>query len=307
MSCVIPKPLLPGDTVALVGVSGCIHKENPEQITAEAAELLRSFGYRVRVDDTCAKRFGFLSGTDEERADAFTRAFLDDSVDGVWCLKGGYGCGRIVERIDWDAVARHPKAFIGYSDITVLHLALHGRCRMATFHGPMPASGISEPCRSSLLNAVRGCPDTELINPNGSPLVPLRGGVTEGELVGGNLSLLAASCGTPNQPDLRGKLLFIEEVGEYSYRVDSFLWQLQQAGILDGCAGILLGGFTDCKEEYDHAQCFTTDEILRQMADRVGIPVLSGLQCGHMNDKLTLCLGRRYRLDADRARVTLVG
>ncbi len=305
MSCRIPKPLLPGDTVALVGVSGCVHKEDPERVVAEAAETLQAFGYRVRVDETCAKRYGFLSGTDAERADALTRVFLDDSVDGVWCLKGGYGCSRMVDLVDWEAVAAHPKAFIGYSDITVLHMALHDRCRLATFHGPMPASGISEACRESLLNAIRGTPDRELRNLDGSPLRALRGGAAEGELVGGNLSLLAASCGTSHQLNAKGKILFIEEVGEYSYRVDSFLWQLQQAGMLTECAGVVLGGFTDCSEEYPHDQCFTTDEILRQTAERLSVPVLAGLQCGHMHDKLTLCLGRKYRMDADAGSIGL--
>ena len=302
---IFPKPLKPGDTVALIGVSGCVHRDDVAGYVADAKGCLESLGFRVKVDESCYQRYGFLSGTDEARAEAFERAFLDDSVDGVWCIKGGYGCARMVERVDWAKIAAHPKAFIGYSDITVLHIALHERCRLATFHGPMPGSGITEACRESLLHAVGENPDRELINPDGSALRPLRGGTGEGLLVGGNLSLLAASCGTPNRLDTKGKLLFFEEVGEASYRVDEFIWQLEHAGMLRDCAGILLGGFTDCTEEYDHSQCFTVDEILRQMADRVNVPVLAGLQAGHMDDKLTLAFGRRYRLDADAGRVTL--
>ena len=302
---IIPKPLKPGDTVALIGVSGCVHRDDVAGYVADAKACLESLGFRVKVDESCYRRFGFLSGTDAERAAAFERAFCDDGADGVWCIKGGYGCARMVELVDWAKIAAHPKAFIGYSDITVLHIALHERCGLATFHGPMPGSGITEACRESLLHAVGGNPDRELINPDGSALRPLRGGTGEGLLVGGNLSLLAASCGTPNQLDTKGKLLFFEEVGEASYRVDEFIWQLEHAGMLRDCAGILLGGFTDCTEEYDHSQCFTVDEILRQMADRVNVPVLAGLQAGHMDDKLTLAFGRRYRLDADAGRVTL--
>lgn len=301
----IPKPLLPGDTVALIGVSGCVHREDPVRYVADAAACLEGLGFRVKVDESCGRRYGFLSGTDRERADALERAFLDDAVNGVWCIKGGYGCARMVELVDWDAVSAHPKAFIGYSDITVLHIALHQRCGLATFHGPMPGSGITEASRHSLMKAVGGSPETELINPDGTAMKALRPGVAEGVLVGGNLSLLAASCGTPNRLDTRGKLLFIEEIGEYSYRVDSFLWQLEHSGMLRGCAGILLGGFTGCEEEYDHSQCFTTGEVLQQMADRAQVPVLAGLQCGHMDDKLTLAFGRKYRLDANAGRVTL--
>ena len=306
MEMLFPKPLVPGDTVALIGVSGCVHAEDVDSYVANAAACLESLGFRVKVDATCSKRFGFLSGTDEERAAAFERAFLDDGIDGVWCIKGGYGCARMVDLVDWTAVAAHPKAFIGYSDITVLHLALHNRCRLATFHGPMPGSGITEPCRASLLHALSGEPDRELINPDGSPLRCLRGGTAEGILIGGNLSLLAASCGTSQQPDTRGRIVFFEEIGEDSYRVDEFIWQLEQSGVLRDCAGVLLGGFTRCNEEYDHSQCFTVDEILEQMAQRLRVPVIAGLQCGHMDDKLTLPFGRRYRMDADKGSVVLI-
>ena len=260
----------------------------------------------MRIDLTCAAQDGFLSGTDEARAEALNRAFADDTVDGVWCQKGGYGVTRMLPMADWDMIARHPKAFIGFSDITALHSALHMRSGLATFHGPMPNGGrISAVSRPSLLKALAGEPEREFRNLNGEPLRPLRGGAAEGLLVGGNLSLLAAGCGTPWDLDTEGRLLFIEEVGEYSYRVDEFLWQLQHAGKLDRCAGILLGGFTDCKEEYDHTHCFTTDEILEQMAARVRVPVLAGLQAGHTGDQVTLCLGRRYRMDADAGRLTL--
>lgn len=308
MKIQIPKPLLPGDTVAMVGVSGAVHNDHPRESVDEAAQLLRDLGFEVRVDETCAKQFGFLSGTDAERAAALNRAFADDSVDGIWCLKGGYGVCRMLPGVDWANAAAHPKAFVGFSDITALHMALHQRAGLATFHGPMPNGGrIFEPSRPALLAALAGEPERVWRNLNGEPLRALRPGAAEGVLVGGNLSLLAAGCGTPYDLDTAGKLLFIEEVGEASYRVDEFLWQLQNAGKLDRCAGIILGGFTDCTEEYDHSHCFTVDEILAQMAERVSVPVLAGLQAGHTGDQGTLCFGRRYRLDADACALTFIG
>ena len=307
MSFITPKPLRPGDTVAMVGISGCIHNDHPQEEVDRAAELLRSLGFTVRVDPTCAKQFGFLSGTDEERAAALNRAFADEEIDGVWCVKGGYGVARMLPGVDWDLVLAHPKALIGFSDITALHMALNSR-GLATFHGPMPRGhGITEASRPSLMAALAGEPLREVVNPNGTPLNPLRPGVAEAELVGGNLSLLAAGCGTPYDLDVDGKLLFIEEIGEQTYRVDEFLWQLEHAGKFRRCAGILLGGFTNCTEEYDHSHCFSLEEILDQLARRVRVPVLSGLQAGHVDDPVTLCLGRRYRLDADRGRLTCLG
>ena len=306
MNITIPRPLLPGSTVALVGISGCIHNDHPGQDVMEAAQVLEHLGFHVRVDDTCGRQYGFLSGTDEERARALTRAFADDAIDGVWCLKGGYGVARMLNLVDWEVVKAHPKPLIGFSDITAMHAALHTKCGMASFHGPMPCGGrITAASMPSLMHAIAGRPEPVYQNLDGTPLHALRPGQAEGVLVGGNLSLLAALCGTEYALDTTDKLLFIEEVGEFSYRVDEFLWQLQLSGMLDRCAGILLGGFTDCKEEYDHSHCFTVDEILSQMAERVHVPVLAGLQSGHTGDQVTLCLGRRYRMDADACSLTL--
>lgn len=306
MRMIRPKPLRPGDTVAMIGVSGCVHQEDPNPTVDEAAALLESLGFRVRVDSTCRRQYGFLSGEDRERADALNRAFADPEIDGVWCLKGGYGVTRMLPLTDWNLIAAHPKAFIGFSDITALHMALHMRCGLETFHGPMPSGGrITGASVPSLLAALAGEPERVWTNLNGEPLYALRPGTAEGLLVGGNLSLLAAGCGTPWDLDVTDKLLFIEEVGEHTYRVDEFLWQLQHAGKLDTCRGIVLGGFTDITEEYPHSHCFSLDEILAQMAERVRVPVLAGLQAGHTGDQKTLCLGRRWRLDADARSLTL--
>ena len=307
MDITIPTPLLPGDTVAMIGVSGCIHKDPVQQYVDEAEAALRALGFNVRVDETCGRRWGFFAGTDPERAEALNRAFADDEIDGIWCIKGGYGCSRMVELADWDLIAAHPKAFIGYSDITALHTALHQRCHLATFHGPMPIGGIAPSNLPSLMHAISGQPDWELVNIDGSPLVGLHPGTAEGVLVGGNLNLLASGCGTPNELDVRGKLLFLEDVGEYSYHIDGYLQQLFNAGKFSECAGIIFGGFTDCNEEYERSNSFSVDDLLEQIAQRVKVPVIKNLQAGHMKDKLTLCLGRTYRMDADAGRIRLVG
>lgn len=306
MAMTIPKPLRPGDTVAVIGVSGCVRGEDPERLVHESVKKLTGLGFRVKVDPTCWARYGYLSGTDEERAAAMNRAFADDTVDGVWCVKGGNGCIRLMEMIDWDMIARHPKAFIGYSDITTLHSALIGRCGLCTFHGPMPKTDrFDGKSLDSLMHAISGHPDRELTNPDGSPLRCLRPGIGEGELVGGNLSLIAASIGTAYDLDVTGRLLFLEDVGEYTYSIDRMLQQLYLSGKLTRCAGVILGGFTNCEMEHEDAS-LTLEQVFEDVFKKVNVPVISGLQAGHLSEKLTLPLGRRYRMDAGAGSISLI-
>lgn len=301
----IPKPLLPGATIAVIGVSGCVHDPNREALVRAGVHQLTDQGFRVRLDDTAFAQWGYLSGTDKQRAAAMNRAFADDTVDGVWCVKGGYGCIRLVDRIDWEMIAAHPKAFIGYSDITTLHTVLHERCHLCTFHGPMPKTDTLDGATwTSLLHAISGHPDRVVTNPDGEALTCFRAGSAEGQLVGGNLCLLATSVGTPYDLDVRGKLLFLEDVGEHVYTIDRYLQQLYHAGKLTSCAGIVLGRFSNITKEYEDS--FTLDEVIRQMADRLPVPVLGNLQCGHIREKVTLCLGRRYRMDASAGALSLV-
>lgn len=303
----IPKPLLPGDTVALVGVSGCIHEEDIDFQVQRAVQRLEGLGFRVKLDESCSRRYGYLAGTDEERAVALMNAFADDEVDGVWCIKGGYGCIRMLDLIDWDLIAAHPKAFIGFSDITTLHTVLHERCGLCTFHGPMPKSGPMEPgpTTDSLMHALAGTPDCEIRNLNGTALKCIHGGVAEGMLVGGNLTLVTAGTGTAYDLDVRGKLLFLEDVGERTYVLDRYLHQLYHAGKLTECAGVILGGFTDCVIE-DPNCGLSLEEVLHDVFSKVNVPVVSGLQAGHMREMVTLPFGRRYRLDADNGTITLL-
>lgn len=302
----IPKPLRPGDTVAVIGVSGCIHDDDAFHLVKDCVGKLTALGFRVKVDPTCWSRHGYLSGTDEARAAALNRAFADDSVDGVWCVKGGWGCLRLMKLIDWDVIRSHPKAFVGYSDVTTLHSAMHELCGLCTFHGPMPKTDRFDGASlDSLLHAVTGQPDRELVNPDGSPLRYVHPGVAQGALVGGNLSLVAASIGTPYDLSTDGKLLFLEDVGEATYAIDRYLQHLYHAGKFDRCAGVILGGFTDCAMD-DPDAAFTLEEIFADLFGKLGIPVLAGLQAGHLTEKITLPLGRHYRMDADALRITLI-
>ena len=290
-----PRPIGPGDTLRMIGVSGCLHEDTPEGVR-DAAEACRArfeaLGFRVQMDPTCYKQYGYLSGDDLERARALTEAFASDDVDGIVCLRGGWGVNRMLPMVDFEKIRAHPKAFIGFSDITSLHLALHRHADLCTFHGPM-GTGLDSSAADSLLHALAEHPDSPFQE---EPFTVLRPGRCEGEIAGGNLTLLNAALGTPYDFDFRGRILMIEEVHEMVYRVDRCLCQLLLAGKLDGIAGLAFGSFSGCDNEYPSSG-FGLLEILNHYAGFVSGPVIASLSFGHIRRNLTLPMGQRYCLD----------
>lgn len=210
--------------------------------------LREEWGFRVIEGKTLGTGDGYFSGTDEERAADLQRMLDDDQVDAILCARGGYGVGRIIDRLDFSNFRKHPKWLIGFSDITVLHAHILSRCGVATIHGPMAGAfaggGWSKPSVQSLHRALRGLKSDHACEPH--PLNRL--GTASGVLFGGNLSLLAHLVGTPSEVDLRGKILFIEDVGELLYNIDRMMHQLHRSGRLSGLAGMIVGGFTECRD-----------------------------------------------------------
>jgi muramoyltetrapeptide carboxypeptidase len=296
-----PKALALGDTIALVAPSGRV--ASPERVD-QAAAALDELGFAVRVYPSCRSGYGYLSGTDEERALDLNAAFADGSIDGIVCLKGGYGTPRILDRLDYPMIARHPKLFVGYSDITAIHIALRNRCGLATVHGPMPSSDmlpsfdpfsreawLAALTRTDALGALP-CP------PGAAPPLALVGGRAKGELAGGNLSLIAATMGTPFQIEAKGRVLFLEDIDEAPYRIDRMLTQLRLSGVLDACAGIVLGNWNNC-EAAPGKPGLSLAEVFRDTLCDLGKPVLAGLAAGHCHATLSLPLGCLAELDTE--------
>ena len=294
-----PKPLKKGDTIGLVGVSGAL--QNPEERYPKMMEAIDALGYKVIVADSCREQYGYLSGSDASRARGLNQMFADDRVDAVVCMRGGYGVARMLDQVDYDIIRANPKIFLGYSDITALHTAIHEKVGMVTFHGPMPSTcwtKFDDFTRESMLRALTSTePLGELKNPEGMEPECVVPGVCEGTLVGGNLSLIASACGTPYALDVEGKVLLLEDIGEKIYRLDSMLTQLRQAGMFEKCAGVVLGGFTDCTVEYEN-YALVLEDIVRDIIVPAGKPVLANMSIGHMDTKITVPLGVRCRLDA---------
>ncbi|MCK2216538.1 LD-carboxypeptidase [Actinomadura sp. ATCC 31491] len=290
-----PADLRPGDTVAIVAPSG----PPAAALLKRGVQRLEGLGLKVVVGAHVLDRqeLDYLAGEDAARAADLQSAWCDPAVSAVFCCRGGYGAGRLLGLLDWDALrAAGPKVLLGSSDITALHTAFAIELGVPTLHGPMPACDLlagedgPEPRTwDSLQTALSG---TQASVPGELALVP---GRAAGELSGGNLSLLAALCGTRWQPSFAGRIAFLEDVGEEPYRIDRMLTQLLQAGAFDGVRGIVLGSWVGCGDPYP---------VLRDRLAPLGVPVLGGVAAGHGSPQMSLWLGRLGVIDTESCSLT---
>jgi muramoyltetrapeptide carboxypeptidase len=307
-----PPKLVPGSRIALIAPAGPL-LERDDLTRAEA--LCSALGYEPILGRNAYNRHGYLAGTDDERLSDLNQALDDPSLAAVWCIRGGYGVSRLLERVDYAAMARRPKVLIGFSDITALLNAISRASGVVTFHGPvarasMPAFSrvhfeqvLTRADPPGRLGRLQDPPD--VLIPRDSRIVTLRGGVAEGPLAGGNLTLLQSLIGTPWFPDLTGAILFLEDAGEQLYRVDRVLAQLRSIQALQRLAGIIIGRFTDLdRAGQDGALGF--DQVLATYFEPLNIPVAYGFPIGHIDAQWTLPLGIRTRLDADAGEVYLL-
>lgn len=260
-----------------------------------AIQLLHERGYRVKLAPSCTASYGFYAGTDEMRAADVNRFFQDDEVKAILCLRGGYGSGRLLDQLDYAAIARHPKLFIGYSDITAMHIALGEKSGIATVHGPMLTSLADDNLPSYTSEGFfRGIatskPLGELPVPAGAQMETVVPGTAEGIVVGGNLSVLLSLVGTPYELKGDGVLLFLEDIDLLSYQLDRALNQLCQTGFLDRVNGLLFGAFTGGDAALDYGD-FTTAEVIGQYAQQLGKPAIMGVPAGHVRNNAFLPFG----------------
>lgn len=293
-----PEPLCSGDRVALLCTSSAV----PEDRLEKSIAAVKALGLEPTVYPSCyeTNRHGYFAADDAQRAKDLQDAFADPTIRGIMCIRGGYGAGRLLPMLDWQEIARHPKPLFGYSDVTALHIALQQCCGLVSYQTPMPSTewynGLDPFTENYLRRAIFG----GLTGPMdmGDQVETLVPGKAGGPLCGGNLSLVCDSLGTPWEIDTRGRILFLEDVGEKTYRVDGMLTQLRNAGKFESCAGILLGAWTDCPPE-DPERTLTLAEIFAEIIVPAGKPVLAGLTCGHVLPTMSLPFGAMARMDAD--------
>ncbi|HYG59774.1 MAG TPA: LD-carboxypeptidase [Symbiobacteriaceae bacterium] len=298
-----------GDTIGVVAPAGPV----PAEALEEGLARLRSWGYRTAVGHAVLNRRGYLAGNDAERAADFHRMWANPQVKGIICARGGYGAMRILERLDWELIARTPKFFCGFSDITALHVAMERKAGLVTFHGPMTAAMGSAVTyntagQQTAMQATEPLGAVPWPEPGEGAPVPqaIRPGVAEGRLAGGNLSLLAALMGTPWEPDFAGRIVLLEDVDEAPYRVDRMLMHLLLAGKLQQAAGIVFGDSPSCMKGPEGKPSLTLAEVLEDHLGGLGIPVLYGFPCGHTGYRATIPLGVQARLDAGAGALTVL-
>lgn len=300
-----PPKLLVGGTIGIVGPGSPM---KPERLV-KGIRYLERRGYRVKLGEHIRDVYGYLAGSDVDRARDFNAMFQDPAVDAIICTRGGYGTPRILHKIDYDTVAANPKILVGYSDITGLQLALFARTGLVTFSGPMAAvemgKGIHAFTEENFWPLVTSTEAGRKLTGNAGPLRTIHAGTAEGTLLGGNLSLIAALTGTAFLPDLDGTILVIEDIGEEPYQIDRNLSQLRLAGVLQRIAGLVVGQMTDCEPD-GSAPSLTIAQILFDLTTDLGIPVVTGLPYGHEDVKYTLPFGCRARLDAEEGNLQLL-
>ncbi len=307
-----PPGLSRGSRIALVAPAGPLLDRDD---LARAEGLCRALGYEPALGRNTGERHGYFAGTDDQRLADLNDAIRDPDLAAIWCIRGGYGTTRILDRVDFDALGRRPKPLIGYSDITAVLNAATRHTGVVTFHAPMARAAMPPFSRRHFERVLAGhqpagrlerLPEPAgVLLPRENRIVTLRGGVAEGPLAGGNLTLLQCLLGTPHFPDLDGAILFLEDVGEDLYRVDRMLAHLRLAGALDRLAGLAVGRFTELKRATPDG-ALGYDEVLATYFLPLGIPAAYGFPIGHIDDQWTLPLGVRARLDADAGELDLL-
>ena len=285
----------------MVSLAAAVEKDSLER----GLGLLRSIGFQTRVSKRVLERDDILAGSDRNRADELQAFFADPDIRAIFVARGGYGSGRILPLLDFEAIALTPKPFIGFSDITFLLNPIVERARMVAFHGPMLAleNEIQERHRLSfehLRKLLTGEIDTFEMEAQHS----LHPGHAEGELMGGCLSIVSDMLSTPYAPNFDGKILFLEEVGERAYRIDRMLVQLRQSGALARCAGIVFGAIRPFGGEENEVRMI--HRFAAEQTAGLGIPVLFGIDAGHFTNNLALPFGVPARIDTAARRLTVL-
>jgi muramoyltetrapeptide carboxypeptidase len=306
---ILPKQLKKGDTIGLVTPSGIITEEKLKEIVSKVENL----GYKTYYKPSILSQFGYLAGTDEERAEELMHMFENKDVDAILCARGGYGAIRMLGLLDYDKIKANPKVFIGYSDITAIINAIYNKTGLVAFHGPVGTSTFNEYSTESF-NEILTKPKEKYKYPYEREkesesdaefdFYTITSGKAEGELIGGNLSVIASMIGSAFELDFEGKIVYLEEVDEKTYSIDRMLTHLIQASNINKATGIVLGIFKGGNK--NELPAFSLKELLIQLIQPLGIPSVYGFPFGHVENKMTIPNGINARFNADKKTLKLL-
>lgn len=294
-----PERLCIGDTVGLISPAGPVK----EELLYKGIHTLEDMGLGVRLGKHVGDKKCYLAGSDEDRVEDLNKMFSDPEVKGIFCVRGGYGSTRILHMIDYDLIMENPKIFVGYSDITALHLAIERSTGLVTFHGPMAAEMTEDfplynkrYLQEILFDA---CSSKEIKNPPGeSAIESLFLGNVQGSIKGGNLSLLCSTIGTEYEIDTKGCIFFVEEIGEPPHKIDRMLNHLKMAGKFKDAAAIVFGQWTNCRD--DRHPKYSVYSIMKEIAGEEKKPCLANLMIGHGKYNITIPLGCKAVIEGSR-------
>ncbi len=320
---IFPKKLCKNDTIALISPAGAIYETEAIEVAIESLEAL---GLKVKKGKNLAKKHGYLAGTDAERAEDLHESFVDKDVKAIIAMRGGYGCGRLLDLLDYDLIQKNPKILAGFSDVTALLLAVYAKTKLVTFHSPMGTSIWNDFTVTHFCNALF---ETELTNSSinllnkqqiilqnpihkGENLTQItdriktiQKGEAEGIFLGGNLTVFASLIGTPYLPDFENSILFLEDINEEIYRIDRLFCQLKLSGILSKVKGIVLGKFTNCGHG-NRFSSLTLEDVFAHYINPLNIPCFLGAMIGHINNKFTVPVGAKVKINAEKGSIEIM-
>lgn len=298
---ILPQKLKKGDTIGIISPAGAVKDEKSWDF---AKKYFENKGYKVKIAFHADNKNSYLAGKDADRLSDLINFFKDDEIKAIICSRGGYGTFRLLEKIDWEIIKNNPKIFVGYSDITALLNNFVEKSGIVAFHGPLALSDfgveeINKYTEENFQKIIEGKAEIPYKFENKLNYECIIAGKTQGELLGGNLTILCGLLGTPYFPELQGKILLLEDIGEPLYKIDRMLMQLKLAGIFEKVSGILFAEFTSIIEaETAGVNKLTPVDIIKELTKGLNIPIGYGFNASHGKQKATLPLGVKYSFDS---------
>lgn len=302
MGIIKPKRLKSGDVIGIISPAS-----SPDDLTKinSGVQYLEKLGYRIEVGKNVGLQEGYLAGTDIERLNDLHDMFKNKHIKAIFSIRGGYGSGRLLDKIDYRLIRNNPKIFVGYSDINALQMAFYTKCGLITFAGPMVAVDFHEEVspfteevfwRTITSNKKIG----RVKNPRNEKIYVLTKGRAQGRLVGGNLSIFSSLIGTEYFPKIKDAVLLLEDINEAPYRIDRMFNQLKLAKIFKQIKAVVLGHFVNCIETDTTKKTFTLNEVVIEYFQNMKIPVMYNLRHGHVKENITIPFGIKCVVNASR-------